>query len=66
MAQRRQLAVRPGEGREASLRPACDVLEEDALDRRGGAEAEDLLGGRLDQARTHGETLIPGTAAVVA
>ncbi len=38
----------PGEPAEA---PACDVLEEDALDRILRAEGQDLLSGRLDQVR---------------
>ena len=43
---------------ETPLGPPGDVLEKDALDRRGGAEAEDLVRGRLDQARAHGRTLL--------
>ena len=57
MAERRQLLVRVGKRGETALRAAGDVLEEDALDRRLRAVAEDLVGRRLDQARAHGRTL---------
>ena len=49
VTERRQRLVLVGEGGEASLRAAGDILEEHALDRRLRAVAEDLVDRRLDQ-----------------
>ena len=62
MAERVDLPLGAADRREAPLRPAGDVLEVDALDRRLGAEPQDLLGRRLDQAGSHAQTLPPAVA----
>ena len=57
MAERRELTPLFPEPGEPSLPTPGHVFEEDALDRRSRAEAQNLLRRRLDHAETHGRTL---------
>ena len=54
MTESPQAPVLALERREPPVSSTRDVLEEDPLDGIPGAVREDLLGGRLDEAVTHG------------
>ena len=60
MAERGELTLLARERCKTTLATPGHLFEEDALDRRSGAEAQDLLGRRLDHTGTHGRTLFRG------